>query len=791
MNQGSSITGAQVHSSAVASALILAIASVIAPAVSTAHSGTPKFPESATLGANAGHSPAQPPMGPPPTGAPPPGRPPRATGTLQTVVVTAERYVSNAQELPISITVLSGGELARHGITSLQSAINTVSSLHVQASPQGGQIYIRGVGTNADSNWADPDVALMFDGVYGGRAEEVMSSLYDVRRIEILKGPQGTLYGRNAVGGVINILTNDPTLGRYDGDVNIGTGAYRLWHADGYVNLPVSRTFSLRFAGERETHSGYYSNGGGAEHMVSARVKALWEPNDNLSVLGTVDYWHERGIAETTVSTSNAPWASSAYASYGTYDPKNPWHVGPLVLGPPVGPALVAHLTPNDDNYEFWTYSLKTKWNMGWATLILLPSYTYSRRYSLTQLFAPGPRTPSTWWERQWTGEARLVSPAYSTVKWVAGIYVLHANETTVGTPGGGVTFLAFPSTNHPAKSVAEFGQITYPVTAKLHLIGGIRYTRDAKNITYGVCTSDNGSTCNGVYSSPISELSDSYSATTYKAGIQYNLRRESMLYADVASGYKAGGYQITEPPLPYKPEKLTAYEIGSKNRFLNDHLQINGSLFYYRYENYQVEYQAYVPYTTTIPAQYIPTGAGQEFTQFIANAGTGRIVGGEVGLKYRFTPNDEFDVTFSYINARYGTLTVPTSGGPPGTTSTATTFSFHGRPVANTPKQSALLSYEHDWNVGGGLLALRLQSRISAGYYASADEWFADGAAWQPGFTRSNAFLNYTSPKGAWRVNVWAKNLENHAQISYIYPFYRVELTNPRTYGLTLGYRF
>ena len=199
------------------------------------------------------------------------------------ITVTAERYVSNVQQTPIAITVLSGGGLQRQGITDLQSAISTVPALHVQASPQGAQLYIRGVGTNGDSNWVDPDVALMFDGLYSGRAEAALSSLYDVNRIEVLKGPQGTLYGRNAVGGVINIDTNDPVIGRYEAGAGLGTGNYRLMHADGYLNLPVSDTLAIRLAAERETHSGYYSNGGGAEHMVSTRLKALWEPSDDWS----------------------------------------------------------------------------------------------------------------------------------------------------------------------------------------------------------------------------------------------------------------------------------------------------------------------------------------------------------------------------------------------------------------------------------------------------------------------------------------------------------------------------
>jgi iron complex outermembrane recepter protein len=775
-------------------ALALTLTTVAAAPALAADPSPATAPNSATAAGQAAPAPQTAPPEPAPDAPPPPGPPPPETGKLQTVTVTAERYRSDVQTTPISIAVLSGQDLQSESRTDLGAAIENVPSLHAQASPQGAQIYIRGVGTNGDSNWVDPDVALMFDGVYSGRAEESFSSLYDVNRIEVLRGPQGTIYGRNAVGGVINILTNDPVIGRYEAGANVGGGNYRLMHADGYVNIPLSDKFAIRVAAQRETHTGYYSNGGGAEHINSARVKALWLPTSDWSVLASLNYWHSQGLGPTTVSMSDAPWAAAPFASYGTYEANNPWHVGPLVLGPPPPPygpggALVAYLTPDDDDYEFLTYSVKSDWNLGWATLTLLPSYSYSNRFVMTNLFAPGPRTPNTWHEKQYTGEARLQSPADEVLKWVAGLYVLSTDETTSGSPGGGTTFIVTPTSDHPASSVAGFAQVTYPFTSRARIVAGLRYTHDDKSLHYSVCTSDNGATCNGVYDSGETTLHDTYGAVTWKAGLEYDLAPESMLYAQVATGYKAGGYAITEPPIAYKPERLTAFETGIKNRFLDDRLQVNAEVYYYRYNNYQVSYAGYTPYTFTVPAQYVPADAGEEFQGFVSNASTGRNVGGELEMKYRFTRHDQLDVSLAYIDARYGQLTVPTTGGPPGTTNDSGSFDFEGQPVANTPRQSANLGYEHDWTVDGGLLALRLSSKLSSGYYAQVSEWF--GGAWQPAYTRSSAFLDYTTASGAWSIDLWGNNLENGAQKAYVYPFFRAELADPRTFGATLSYRF
>ena len=714
---------------------------------------------------------------------------------LETIVVTAEHRSIDAQDLPIALTAISGDQISRSSKVSLDTVLKDVPALQIQASPQGGQIFIRGVGANGDSDWVDPDVALMFDGVYSGRAETVLSSLYDVNRIEVLRGPQGTLYGRNANGGVINIMTNSPVLGSYQAGVNLGGGNYNLFHADGYTNLPLGDEFALRFAGARDTHYGYYSNGGGAADDDSWRAKALWQPEQSLSLLLSVNYWRYGGFGQTTVPTSATPWPS--------YEANSPWNVGPLVLGP-----NVFNLLPDHDNSHFATYSLQLNADLGWGQLTVIPAYSYSDRWVLTQLFAPGPQVATIWKEDQFTGEVRLQSPDESNIKWVTGFYALHSKQTTSGAGAGSVTFLAFPTTDHPSTSLAPFLQVTYPILEHLRLTGGLRYTMDKKSVQYGVCTSfvaNDGVTCDSSvpvadpaaseYNSGISTYSNRYSALTYKAGVEYDVAADSMLYAQVATGYKAGGYSTTAfPPVAYRPEKLTAFELGSKNRFLENRLELNAEIYSYDYRNYQVQYALYVPFTTTIPAAYLAnvpaaTLATGEFQQFVANAGSGRNYGGEIESKFRVTTSDQLNASVSYTRATYGTLVIPNAGGPPGTTTASGVSVLTGAQMANTPKWIGTLSYEHNWNIARGVLTLRAATKLSSGYFATVDEWY--GGAYQPSYHSSDLYLNYGTDNGHWGLGLWVKNLENDAQKTYVFPFFRAELASPRTYGGTVSYRF
>jgi iron complex outermembrane receptor protein len=686
---------------------------------------------------------------------------------LPTVVITAEHRPVTIQKTAGSITAIGGEDLRDHGQTTLESVLQDIPAVEMQGSPQGGQVFIRGVGANGDSNWVDPSVSLNFDGIYSGRAERVFASMYDVDRVEILRGPQGTLYGRNATGGSINIISNLPGRKR-EGTLNTQVGNFNLRHLDGALNLPAGDMLAFRLALLREKRDGYFSNGGGASDLTGARLKALFKPSDNWSLLATIDTIESKGRGVTSV-----PRAYSAdvppivnwpvYPDYG-----NPWTVDS------------AHLADVTDA-RFTTWSLQADWNLGWGLLTAIPAVTHSSRYVLSNLIL-GEQTASTWEEDQTTAELRLASPESSAIKWVAGLYGYKSSNVQTGL-GVLSTFAAgtldnYGGANTPSSSKAAFGQLTIPLSEVLRATAGIRYTRDRKDYAYAVRSTI------GAYDSGQQTARNAYSALTYKAGIEYDLAPASLLYAQVSTGYKAGGFSTSAvPPVAYVPEKLRAFELGSKNRFLGNRLQLNTELYYYQYDNFQAQYPDFAapdpnPDCATV-AGGCPNGV---FDQFVVNAGRGVNQGGELELRYRATNADEFGAGISYAHARYGDFAIP-----------ALAY-LNGTAVTNTPARAANLSYEHTWDLANGAtVAVRGAIKFSDGYRVTLARGMPGGDlnTYQPGYHRSNASLTYSSAAEDWNLSAWVKNIENRAQLTNALPFGRVQVNDPRSFGLNVGYKF
>ncbi|HTP38398.1 MAG TPA: TonB-dependent receptor [Steroidobacteraceae bacterium] len=742
--------------------------------------------------------------------------------TLEEVIVTAQKRPENVQKTAISITTISGEDIQQKGEDQLDTLLRDVPSLQIEATPQGGAVYLRGVGTNGDSNFIDPSVALNIDGVYSGRSERLSAGLYDVSRVEVARGPQGTLIGRNADGGSINLVTNSPVIGSNETRINLQAGDYSLYHGDIAQNIALGDKLALRLAAMKEDRNGYFTNDGSASHVQAGRAKLLYQATSNWTLNALLDYSHQTGHATTTVPVPN-PFQGPPAALFNSSkdfcagpnggwlntDPGNPWYVDPC--------------HPADTiNYKFLTAALQSDTVMSWGTLTFIPTWTRSSRTVTTNLvvgddpFFGGSLNTGKDTETQKTGELRLTSPDSSSVKWVVGYYYLWSNNgstfgngltaTTAniappGPPGSPTDIVTLYNTSSagasPTESKAPYAQITFPLTSTFRLTGGARYTQDSKSqateITSVYCPSAGCPTTTGApYDTGLIVEKANYSAFTYKAGIEYDLAPESMLYVQTTKGYKAGGFDTTaNPPRSYKPEYVTAYEIGAKNRFLNDSLQINGALFYYKYDQLQVQYSFQAGYP--LPADYLPTGftnSGVNFQQYVANAATGVNKGGEVEMKYRVTASDELDLSGTYVDAHYGNFNPVTDPGlvNPGTG----TIPLNGAVMANTPKTTGIVGYEHDWFVtGGGKFSARLDSKLSSSYISSVNNRGSRPGSNQAGYTRSDVTLGYEAPK-VWQLSLWVKNIENKAQVQFgDFPLNRNVINGPRTFGVNAGFTF
>ncbi len=708
--------------------------------------------------------------------------------TLQEITVTAEKRTENVQKTPISITAINGDKITDLAQATLSSVLQDVPALEIQKSPQGGQIYIRGVGTNGDSNWVDPTVALTLDNVYSGRAESVFGAMYDVDRVEVLRGPQGTLYGRNATGGSINVITKDPDTNKFSGDVNLGGGNYSLWHIDGAVNVPINDKSAFRIAFLREHRDGFFSNGGRESNPIAARGKFLFDPTDKLSMLLTMDYYHTKNLDNTTVP--NPHTGGPPFMDWQT-DPDDPWYVDPV--------------HPADQKEDtFKTASLKVDYTLDWATVTLIPAYSHSNRWVYTDLIgglmnptAP-PWTPlaklpdtdkSTMIEDQYTFEGRLTSLDTSPIKWVFGTYYLDSkNQPSTAAPALNDSGFVTYGNQRPLTSIAVFGQATYPVNDQFRVTGGLRYTHDKKSVENGI-----RSTTVGGYDSGLIKYTNSYSSTTFKLGAEYDLAPASMLYAQIASGYKSGGFSTTAfPPKTYEPEKLMAYEIGSKNRFADGRIQVNAEAYLYDYNHYQVQYA--LNGMSPLPSAYQPSGVDTYFAQYVLNAETGRNYGVDLDLEALITQNDKVDMSFSYQHARYGKLVLTDLNLPPGADMSIlgpnNSLDLTDTQVAMTPTKSGTLGYQHTFDLSnGGLITAHAQIKYSDGYWASIEKYWED--SWQKSYHTTDANISYTSPGSSWMINCWIKNIENDWHKTMMFPLWRYMISDPRTFGATLTFKW
>lgn len=732
---------------------------------------------------------------------------------LEEITITAQRRVEDIQKTAIPITAISGAEIAAKGQTQLDEVLRDAPSVQIQSAPQGADIVIRGVGGNDTGGISqDPTVSVFADGVYSGLAATNLGSLYDVKRVEVLRGPQGTLYGRNSSGGAVNILTNDPES-EFGAGVNVGAGNLKQRRADAYINLPVIDSLALRLAVDRERRDGYYSNGAGEVDNTGVRLKGKWSPSDAFSLLARVDYWRQRGFTQTTVPVQGLdPTASCGGPPCELFAAANPgdlWDVGVASFSP-------FQVDPVESDNKVYTYSLQLDADLGFGTLTLLPSYTHSTQVqSSAGLFSPASPThiypTSTTVNKQYTTELRLSQPSSSDLKWVAGLYWLNNDANQYGTNAGGpaATWYAVQSSNkRPATSYAAFAQTTIPLTDTFRATLGGRYTVDEKKILYGVCSSMDGVNCGGnsrtgdlndTYVSPATNLKNRYTSFTYKAGIEYDLAATAMGYAQVSTGYKAGGYSTaTFPPVAYLPEKLTNYEVGIKSRWLDNRLELNADVYIYQYKDQQLELHPATEWTGIIPLAYMPddylpggASAGTNAPILDVNAGNSRYKGVELQSKYQLTAHDQVRVEAAYNRAVYGHFVIDTVGGPPGTAYAAQYFDLTGKQEAHAPLWSGNVGYQHVWDMVGGELTLQGNMRLQSETGTTIQQWFADGKTVQPGYHQSDANLRYAAANDQWSVGLWVKNIENNAIVTYVYPLYKQTLDISRTYGATASYKF
>jgi iron complex outermembrane receptor protein len=682
-----------------------------------------------------------------------------ASDELAQVVVTAEKHSENLQKAPAAVTVVTGDQLVAARIQDERALETIVPSANFSVERQNTVAYLRGVGTANDYPNSDPSVVMQVNQVYTPRSATA-GALYDIQSVEILPGPQGTLYGRNAIGGVINVSTVLPG-DTFSGEALIEGGNYSLTHEFAALNMPLTDDFKLRLAVNREQHSGYLSNGFDDEDSTAFRLSALYNPGA-LSALLTYSYYHNAGVGDASVQI---PYVK----------PSDPWYF-------PSDPSSRDAFSQRDIYQLSGTIDYKLADGI---TLSYIPGWVYVRINqnnaqnvdvaTANTIYSFEPLT-------QYSQEFR-VSGEDGPVRWVGGLYWYWGNTQSAydlvfpGIEGvGPFSNVYIPATNRE-ESYAAFSQITYSVTDTFRLEGGLRYSSDLKRA--------DGATTVTLYPPAVPEttpLPTSYydfdhtwHNVDWKVGAQFDLTDTSMMYANVGSGYLEGGYSLV-PSTPtfnniYQPEKLIAYTVGVKNRFFDNRLEVNDELFYYDYREYQVSYYN-ITYGTSV--NY--------------NAKKAAIYGNDLSLKFLISPNDSFDLGAGLLEAHAIDFQIPT--GEDG----AAPISFNGYRLPDSPVATVTAGLQHKWEFAN---ASSLTGRVQTHYDSGEWETFNHLAnTYQGATTKTDVTLTYTFADDKWNVGAWGKNLENAARFAApgttaVPGINSAFLEPPRTYGVRIGAKF
>jgi iron complex outermembrane receptor protein len=667
---------------------------------------------------------------------------------LDEVVVTAQYRQESLATTPISMTAISEEDLTRNNLQQINDILDDVPGVTLARGPAGSFFTIRGVSSIQGGGEIDPGIAFNVDGIYNPFSSAALMSFYDVSRVEVLRGPQGTLYGRNAIAGVVNVITNDPSLDGFSGDAKVGFGNFGAQTLTAVANLPVTDIAAVRLVGNYQTRDGYLSNGNDDLNTASYRAKALVKPNDALTLGFDFDagrYWG-RGTGVSRIK----PYAS------------DPW-------------AGLRDLAPPFQRVDAFGYSGLVQWDTGPVTVSYIPAY---KSNNWDNQATTGTTLSRTYiYDTQQTHELRVSSNnTESRFNWQGGAFYFDAKNRK------GLTFpFARIVQEVLTDSIAAFAQTDYALSERTRLTGGLRFTRDSKN--------EDGQNYNaaGVLIGTVDDSNSSWKSWTYKIGVERDILEATMLYGNVSTGFKAGGISLSiGPEGAFDPEKLTAYQIGMKNRLLDGRLSIDSELYYYDYSNYQAAYTSLNP-------------AFGGSIRIIANAGAAQIRGGEVETSFKITPDDLLSGSVSYTEGEFGTYIIPTG------LANRSTFDYSGSEIS-PPNWKLSASYRRFFSLGErGTLSPSVSANYRSSSYQDSRQYALPGT-WGPagtyvsaysrqgGVTKVDAAVSWQSPSERVQVTAYGNNLTNKAAFAAAYgtpALYYGYIEPPRVYGVTLDVKF
>lgn len=692
---------------------------------------------------------------------------------LEEIIVTAQKRSENLQKVPIAVTSVSAETLQTFHVTNNAQLAALTPGLNFTQSTIAAQPWIRGIGNASGVPGNEPAVSTYVDGVYRPSPVSAWFSYNGIQNIQVLKGPQGTLFGRNATGGIVSITTKqpafDPSL-----DVTAGYGNYDTLqgsvYATGGLTDNLAADVSVYLSDQQDGFGRDLQRNVDAfkSKSFSARSKLYFRIADNTSATLSVDYDHNRsdqGIALSvlpgTTSYSGFTHAGGYYDTNSVLDQSGVQKQGGVAL---------------NFRHEF-----------GGATFTNISSFRKLHSVGLQNADPVGNNFGIYINARQktFTQEANLQSPSGSALTWIAGVYYFHDEAGDVPTTNYGALLGSKTSGTlnfgtQTTDSYAAYGQTTIPLWNEAgHLTLGVRYTNDKRSIDgyrgpFVNSTFVLSGPAQALAFNPAIPRSVSAGKVTYRVAYDHKLAENFLGYASVSRGFKSGNYVVNSPTAaPTRPQTLDAYEVGFKSEWADRRLRINGASFYYKFHDLQVK--------------AVINGISTD-----ANAASAEYYGADLDVDALVTNHLELKGSLSWVHATYlNYVNAPLLRVlPNGNVASAGFGNVSGKRVAFVDPFNASLSMQYHADTEVGRITLAANGSYQHGYYNDPQNLLK-----QEPHTLIGASVGWRSNDKSWEASVWGQNLLDKKY------FIAASITNfvgqvyspasPRTFGVTLSRHF
>jgi iron complex outermembrane recepter protein len=744
------------------------------------------------------------------------GFPSVAQSEIEEVIVTATRRSETQQSVPISITALSAQRLELAGMDGVRDIAMVTPGLNMENRSDAYVPYIRGIGAQDTSGGQEASIAIYIDGVYQSSVHAGALTFNNIDRVEVLKGPQGTLFGRNATGGLIHVITREPgqeleVLGK------VGYGDYNTLRSQLYVGGGIAENLVADIALNYKDQGDSWGTNvfDGREYATitdkGVRTKWVWTPFEGSKIVFAADWQeHDTGMGNIRSLLPGAVGADGSVKSGGFYD------VNMNFPGPQISETIPNGQDGNqtDGVIENWGILLKAEQDLSWADFVSITAYRGLEQYNVFDTDA----LPSSVVEASqdvndtstFTQEFQLLSNSEGRLNWILGAFYLNdesgyqgpngltiSGSQVIPIPGAYVSFVDAIKT----QSIAAFAEATYEITDYTRLTLGARYTHESKELggeqriftvfpgvlfagapaLVTIPFDESFEAANGV------ELKETWTEPTYKISVEHDLVEDVMIYGSYNRGFRSGSYNtVGVTGVPVEPELVDAYEVGFKSEWLDRRVRLNGAFFYYDYQGLQV---------------VLTRGPSTD----LINAGEAEILGfdGELEASVSDTTTLRLGVSLldtEYVEFEEGNLC--SHRGADGRTRPGTSpqtvgqpCSVEGNTLVRSPENTVNLGLSYRQPVSFGVVGGSLDFMWSDSFY-----WEVDNRLEEPSKALLNGALYWRSSDSRWGLTLWGRNMTDEKYSTFsvaqatgspsgIGDHYNPAA--PRTWGMDLNFEF